>query len=118
MPGDVVAHFLRSAPIDDVMSHLAKVAELDRYQASRGIERAAELVADIARLIGLENVTVERFPADGTARWWSFRAPVSWTPTVARLEVRTGDRRVLELDHALQPFSVATYSAATPVGGV
>ncbi|MCP3102422.1 DUF4910 domain-containing protein [Myxococcus sp. K15C18031901] len=113
-----VSRLLRDLPIDDVMGHLARVAEHDRYQASRGIGDAAGEVADIARRLGLSDVTLSRFPADGAARWWSFRAPVSWTPVVARLEVWAEGRSVLQVDHALQPFSVATYSAPTPPGGL
>jgi hypothetical protein len=118
MSSELVAHFLHTVPLDDVMAHLARVSAYDRYQASRGIEQAAALVAETAREIGLSGVSVESFPADGAARWWSFRAPVSWTPAVARLEVHAGGGRVLEIDHARQPFSVATYSAPTPRGGI
>jgi len=107
MPSDLVSRLLRAVPIDDVMRSLARIAEHDRYQASHGIDDAASVVAQSARDLGLADVTVSRFPADGAARWWSFRAPVSWTPVVARLEVWAGGDRALQLDHALQPFSVA-----------
>jgi hypothetical protein len=118
MSSELVAHFLRAVPIDQVMAHLAQISAHDRYQASRGIEEAASLVADAACGIGLADVSIERFPADGTTRWWSFRAPLSWTPSVARLEVWVGECRLLEIDHARQPFSIAAYSATTPPGGV
>lgn len=118
MSSELIAHFLRSVPIDDVMAYIAQICTYDRYQASRGIEEAASLVADTARAIGLADVSIEHFPADGTTQWWSFRAPVSWTPTAARLEIRCNDCCLLEVDHVQQPFSVATYSAATPRGGV
>ena len=44
MIGELVARCLRDVRIDDVMTHLARIAEHDRYQASLGIERAAELM--------------------------------------------------------------------------
>jgi hypothetical protein len=116
--GQLIRDLLRSAPLDHVMACLAQVSAYDRYQASHGIERAADLVADAARASGLAAVSVERLPADGAARWWSFHAPVSWTPSVARLEVRAGDRCGFAADHARQPFTVATYSAPTPPEGV
>jgi Peptidase family M28 len=118
MLGEIVDQFLGTVPIEDVMTHLARVAALDRYQASRGIALAAEIVASAARAIGLTDVAVEHFPADGAVRWWSFRAPESWTPTVARLKLRGDDRPMIEIDHAVHPFSVATYSAPTRPGGV
>ncbi|MFE5867730.1 M28 family peptidase [Streptomyces roseifaciens] len=108
--------------IDDVMDHVVRVSAHDRYQASLGLERAARLVAEAAEAAGLEDVGVERFPADGEPQWWTFRAPVSWTPLGARLTVHAGPGTdapaVLHTDHAEQPFAVATYSAATPEGGV
>jgi peptidase M28-like protein len=100
------------------MDTLRAITAHDRYQASLGINAAAHLVADRASALGLDEVRVDHFPADGARRWWSFRAPLSWTPTVARFEVIEGDRRLLSIDHASQPFSIATYSAATPAGGV
>jgi len=116
-PGELVAHYLRAVPIDEVMGHLARVAEFDRYQASLGIEEAAAVVAQVAHAAGVEEVAIERHPADGAARWWSFQAPVSWTPTAARLVVRSGES-LLEVDHARDPFSIATCSAPTSPEGV
>jgi hypothetical protein len=115
---ELAAHYLRAVRIDDVMAHLARLTEHDRYQASLGIERAAELIATAARAIGLADVTVEHFPADGTTRWWTFQAPRAWTPTTARLEIRAEGRSVVAVDHAAQPFTIATYSAPTPPTGV
>ncbi|CAN5902905.1 hypothetical protein BH11MYX2_BH11MYX2_23490 [soil metagenome] len=110
----LAAQYLRAIRIDDVMTHLAWLTEHDRYQASLGIERAADQIAAAATSIGLHDVTVERFVADGSTPWWTFQAPRSWTPTVARLEVRLGDSTVVAVDHATQPCTVATYSAPTP----
>ncbi len=113
-----VSHYLETVAIDEVMLHVARISAHDRYQASRGIEQAAELVADAADAIGLDDVTITRFPADGSTRWWSFKAPTAWTPLAARLEVCDGHERVFELDHKLRPLSLATYSAPTPLGGI
>jgi hypothetical protein len=101
-----VAHYLARVPIGDVMAQIARLIEFDRYQASLGIERAAEVIASGAAAAGLADVTVERFVADGTTTWWTFQAPRAWTPTTARLEVAG-----IAVDHAAQPFTVATYSA-------
>ena len=115
---ELVERYLRRVRMDEVMAHLARLTEHDRYQASLGIERAADLIASAAEGIGLADVTVERFAADGTQRWWTFQAPRAWTPTTARLEVRAAGRRVLAVDHAAQPFTIATYSAPTPPAGL
>lgn len=118
MLSELVGRYLRGVRMDEVMAHLTRLTEHDRYQASLGIERAAELVAGAAEVIGLAGVTVERFPADGATRWWSFQAPRSWTPTTARLEIRAAGRCVVAVDHAAQPFTIATYSAPTPPAGL
>lgn len=115
---EAVDQLLRAVPLDDVMAHVTEVTAHDRYQASRGIEAAAGYVAEMAEAAGLADVSIERHPADGAARWWTFDAPVSWTPAAARLEVWTGGRHVLTADHARQPFTIATHSAATPSGGL
>jgi hypothetical protein len=115
----LVAQALRVVPIDRVMRYVGQVACYDRYQASAGIEAAATVVADAARAIGLCDVSVEYFPADGKPdRWWTFQAPTAWTPRVAWIEVRTAGGAALRIDHAQLPSSIATYSAATPAGGV
>lgn len=66
--------------IDEVMTHLARLTEHDRYQASLGIERAAASIATAAEALGLVDVTIERFAADGATRWWTFQGPRAWTP--------------------------------------
>jgi hypothetical protein len=114
----LAAHYLRTIRIDDVMAHLAQLTEHDRYQASLGIERAADFVASAARAIGLADVTVERFVADGSTPWWTFQAPRAWTPTTAQLDVRSRGQTLVAVDHAEQPFTIATYSAPTPPTGL
>jgi Peptidase family M28 len=115
---ELAGRYLRCVRMDEVMAHLTRLTEHDRYQASLGIERAADLIASAAEALGLADVTVERFTADGTTRWWSFQAPRAWTPTTARLEIRAAGRSVIAVDHAAQPFTIATYSAPTPPAGL
>lgn len=104
--------------IDEVMTHLARLTEHDRYQASLGIERAAASIATAAEALGLVDVTIERFAADGATRWWTFQGPRAWTPTTARLEVRVAGRVIVAVDHARQPFTLAAYSAPTAPAGL
>lgn len=117
MPDALLERCLRLTPLDQVMQHVGRVCRHDRYQGSAGLERAAEYVAQAAATAGLTDVRIDRHAADGRARWWTWRAPVSWTPTTAVLEAYEGTERVLRVDHAEQPFSIATYSAPTPPGG-
>lgn len=97
-------------PVTRIMDSLRQITEFDRYQASAGLAEAAGIVARATRWAGLSDIGIREYPADGTARWWSFRAPVAWTPRTARLTVTRQDRTALAVDHARVPFSVATYS--------
>ncbi|MDR6392490.1 DUF4910 domain-containing protein [Paraburkholderia phenoliruptrix] len=101
----------------EAMNLLRAVSAFDRFQASDGIGAAAGLVADAASALGLDSVTVKLFEANGKPRWWSFEAPLAWSPTFACLSFDPpgGSRRVI--DHAQSPFALATYSCATPVDG-
>ncbi|WP_433498640.1 M28 family peptidase [Sphaerimonospora sp. CA-214678] len=108
---------LRLTPADEMMRHVELICRYDRYQGSTGLEEAARLVAESAVAAGLTDVVVDSFPADGRAQWWTWRAPVSWTPVTAVLDVYDGLGHVVRIDHAEQPFSLATYSAATAPGG-
>jgi hypothetical protein len=105
--GDLVGGLLDAVDLDAVLDALAQVSAFDRYQASAGIERAADVVAALAKDAGLVDVDVQRYRADGTAQWWTFEAPTSWTPTTARFVVDG-----LTVDHGEQPFALATHSAA------
>lgn len=114
----LVSDWMSKIPASALMAHVERLSVYDRYQASRGIQEASAYVAEVAQRMGLEDVSIEQFPADGKARWWSYKAPTSWTPLEARLEVRLGDQGILQVDHARQPMSLATYSAPTKPGGV
>jgi hypothetical protein len=115
---DVIASTARAVNLKAVMNYVREISEHDRYQASCGLATAAEIVAERASRAGLSDVRIETYPADGGTHWWSYQAPVSWTPVVARLEIHAADgQRVFVLDHAREPFAVATYSAGTPPGG-
>jgi hypothetical protein len=92
------------------MADLTAICAHDRYQASAGITVAAGYVAERAEAAGLAEVSVLSFPADGTQRWWTYRAPLPWTPVRARLAVNG----VTLVRYPQQPYTLAAYSAPTP----
>lgn len=110
---ELVAALYDAFDPDEAMADLHVICSHDRYQASAGIAAAADYVAERARAAGLVDVTVLSFPADGAKRWWTYRAPRSWTPVKATLAV---DGTAL-VSYPDQPYSLAAYSAATPRGG-
>ncbi len=89
---------------------IGRLSDLDRFPASAGLDRAAELVAEAAEAAGVRQVEVLRWPVAGEPqRWWTFRAPASWTPGPSRLSWRG---RVL-VDYPRDAFGLAMNSAAT-----
>lgn len=110
---------LDAVVLDGAMACLHDLVELDRYQASSGIAAAARRVVLAAEDAGLIDIAIHTYPADGQHRFWSFVAPRAWTPIRARLSVAGGAAgAALHLDHAEQPFLLATYSAPTPPHGL
>nr|WP_246497570.1 DUF4910 domain-containing protein [Sphaerisporangium rubeum] len=87
------------------MADVAALCGSDRYQASDGIAEAARYVAARAEEAGLRDVRVHEFPADGARRWWSFRAPVGWSPVSGVLQGGGVTVRYPE-----EPFTLAAYS--------
>jgi hypothetical protein len=101
--------------IDRAMRDLARLTEFDRYQASDGISAAARFVADRAEAVGLADVEIRRFPADGRVLFGTYEAPMPWTPRSATLSVSGGTCVVAYPEDA---FGLALHSASTPDGGV
>lgn len=64
----VLTSILEEASGERVFQETAQLAALARYPASRGFHRAAELVAEKARQIGLKDVRILSFPAP-IPRW-------------------------------------------------
>lgn len=109
---ELVAAAYNAFDCDLAMADVLAVCAHDRYQASAGIAAAAGYVADRARAAGLADVEVRSFPADGARRWWTYRAPASWTPAKAALAI---DGTAL-VSYPEQPYSLAAYSAPIPAG--
>ncbi|WP_161973542.1 DUF4910 domain-containing protein [Pantoea agglomerans] len=96
------------------VSHMMMIVDrfslYDRYQASAGIQKAAEVIASAARKANVPLVEIHQFKADNQPQWWSFRAPLSWTPLRARMTMQGSPAFVI--DHVALPFALATYSHA------
>jgi hypothetical protein len=117
---EVTTAAVAAFPVDRSYELITRLAALDRFQGSRGIEVAADLVAEHAERAGLTGVEIRRFPADARARWWSFRAPRAWTPLSGTLDLLTpsGPARMVsfpELPCALATNSAPAELAAAPL---
>ncbi|MDE8755254.1 DUF4910 domain-containing protein [Pectobacterium polaris] len=99
---------LKHSSVSNLMNIIEVFSEIDRYQASIGIQQAARIVADTARKAGVPLVEIHNFTADNKQQWWSFCAPLSWTPMHAKLTVP--GKPEFNVDHSMLPFALATYS--------
>lgn len=118
MPPELVGKFLATTDVESLLTAVETLSGHDRYQASAGINDAAGFVAQRADEVGLIDVAVHRYPADGRPQWWSFEAPMSWTPECGVLSIRPARSDVpgVALSYGDDPFALATYSAATAEG--
>jgi len=53
------------------------IARYHRVQASRGFRQATEYVQEQLKKIGVSKAAIERFPADGKTRYWTYEAIIS-----------------------------------------
>jgi hypothetical protein len=98
----------RDFPTDWSLRVLQSLCAFDRYQASEGIERAADCVAAAAEEAGLREVSITSFDVSEGIKWWSFDSPRPWTPVNASLQL--GAQTVVRFPQ--DRLCLATYSAA------
>lgn len=101
---------LQHSSVARLMHIIEAFTQFDRYQASAGIQQAAQVVADTIREAGIPSVEIHNFTADNRQQWWNFCAPLAWTPLHAKLTVP--GKPLFGVDHLTQPFALATYSQA------
>lgn len=93
------------------------VAALSRYhrvQASSGFARAAEYIANKAREYGLEDVRIERFPADGQKTYHTLKSIPGWEVERAELwEVSPGQAKIADQEE--MSVALADYSQSAEV---
>src|SRR5262249_22843614 len=65
------------------------------YAPSPGSDQVAEYIAGRARAIGLANVEIERYPADGKSYSWAFRTEPSWEGHEAELWIVQPEKELL-----------------------
>src|SRR5215469_2979983 len=85
-----------------------------RVQASAGYDKAAQYVAEKAKQYGLEQVQIERFPADGKKTYYTLKSSVGWDADSGKLWELSPDHRVLA-DYDEMPVALADYSQTADV---
>src|SRR5215467_3292006 len=85
-----------------------------RVQASSGSDKAAAYIAEKAKQYGLEQVQIERFPADGKKTYYTLKSSIGWEADSGKLWELSPDRRVLA-DYDEMPVALADYSQTADV---
>jgi hypothetical protein len=91
--------------------YVSRLALWHRDRASEGFRQAAEWVAQEAKDVGLEDVTVEQYLADGKQEYFGGRLGPTWNVNKGELWI-TSPFEMKIASYAEQPMSVATYSAS------
>src|SRR5262245_42726556 len=74
---------------------VTELARHHRVQASSGFTRAAEFIASKAKQYGLEQVEIEKIPADGEKTYYTLKSTPGWEAQRGELwEVEPGRRKV------------------------
>ncbi|HWO01205.1 MAG TPA: DUF4910 domain-containing protein [Blastocatellia bacterium] len=90
------------------------LARYHRVQASSGFSRAAEFIAARAKEYGLDQVQIERFPADGRKTYYTLKSTPGWEADHAQLwEVEPHKTKVADWDE--MRVALADYSQSADV---
>src|SRR6267142_3449853 len=93
-----------------------ELARSHRVQASSGYSRAAEYIASKAKEYGLEQVQIERFPADGQKTYYTLKSTPGWEAERAELW-ETEPRKTKIADVGEMRVALADYSRSADVTG-
>ena len=96
-----------------------ELARSHRVQASSGFARAAEYIAAKAKEYGLDQVQIERFPADGEKTYYTLRSAVGWEAQSAELwETEPNKTKIADWEEmrvALADYSQSATASTTLV---
>jgi aminopeptidase YwaD len=94
--------------------HAVEISKFHRIQASPGFLDAAVHVQDEIRKAGIEKVSIEKFPADGKTKYWTYDAIISWWAENGEIRMVEPEEELLgRLDEL--PVSLATHSKSCDV---
>jgi len=96
-----------------------ELARSHRVQASSGYSRAAAYIAAKAKEYGLDQVQIERFPADGEKTYYTLRSAVGWEAQSAELwETEPNKTKIADWEEmrvALADYSQSATASTTLV---
>lgn len=99
--------------------YIDRIYTYSRFNSFDKIWLTAEEIGEIMRVIGLENVEVISYPADGVTHYGGWVMPLAWNVEDATLEiVEPAIGEPLLASYTQCPYSLMMYSAPTPPEGV
>jgi len=98
-------------------SFVAQVSRFHRIQGSPMFHEATEYVKNELLRFGFQDATIERFPANGKTKYWTYTSPIGWEVKSAELQLVEPEEKLLCTFEDC-PQSLHTFSNATPVKGV
>lgn len=98
-------------------SYVAGLTEYHRIQASPMMLDAARHVRNELRKMGVDDVSIEEFPADGKRKYWTYKSTLGWEVRSAELRLVKPKEKLLAT-FADTPQSLHTFSVSTPKQGV
>jgi len=111
---DVTVALIQNSSGDLARDTVARLMMWDRSQVTGGYARAAEWIAEQAKAIGLREVTIERFPSDGTVEYFGSGTEAFWKVAKGELWITAPlDMRVTS--YAEMPMSLARNSTTANV---
>jgi hypothetical protein len=111
---DVTVALIQNSSGDLARETVARLAMWDRSQVTGGYARAAEWIAERAKEIGLQQVTIERFPSDGKIEYFGSGTEAFWKATKAELWI-TAPLTMRVTSYAEMPMSLARNSTTADV---
>lgn len=108
---DLIHKYIHSHDKKDILNHFKEIIKYDRYQASEGIWKVANYFSEyFSRLDNFDSKLHSFSVKNGS--WWTFSPPISWSPSIAKLLIKSGKKTLLEIDHLKVPCSLATNSSS------
>ncbi len=98
-------------------SYVAGITRYHRIQGSPMYHEAAEYVKAELKKMGLKDVRIEQYPADGKHAYWTYTSPIGWEARGAELSMVEPENKLMASYHDI-PQSLHTFSKGTSKDGV
>jgi hypothetical protein len=101
----------------NAVDHTSYITQYYRAPGSSGIHNTAIYCKELLEKYGLDDVAIETFPMDGTAKFLGRRVYPSWEPNEVQLRIVSPvDEELVNYEDT--PTCIAWYSTPTPPEGV